>query len=421
MKTLTMVSLAVLACHASAIADPSPLTLPQAQAEAREHSSDRVAADADLVAAKTRTSTAGRALTHDPIAVGRYQQAAPGGDAGDRTWSLGLEWTFDISGAWNPRRDAARATVAGATHARTAALLDLDVAVAFAFAELADVQRRIARFTKLVELRQLAARIATRVRETGGGTQLEVDAATLDLHSAQIVAANARGDLETARIRLARLLGRRDPSGLTVADDIDMTPAPNIAATDELVDRDPRARSALAELAAARSLVEAASRGARPSITVGLEVGRVVNDIPVNTFAASPMLAGSWREWELALQISVPLPLIERNRTARASARADAVVAEARVAHIRAEVRSGYAEARARLVATVEAATAAAEIPPIIEREIQLLDKALRAGGIELDAWAQQARRLVEVGRTYDEAILALRRARASWVRLLQR
>jgi hypothetical protein len=64
---------------------------------------------------------------------------------------------------------------------------------------------------------------------------------------------------------------------------------------------------------------------------------------------------------------------------------------------------------------------AAADIPPILDREVQLLDKALRAGGIEFAAWAQQAHRLVEVGRSYDDAVLALQRARAAWARLAPR
>jgi cobalt-zinc-cadmium efflux system outer membrane protein len=404
-----------LAAHAQ----PAPLTLDQAQAEAREHAPERTTADADLAAAKARTRVAGRWVTQDPVLSGRYQQATP--DTSDRSWSVGLEWTIDISGAWTPRGEAARATVIAAAESRSSALLDLDVDVALAHAALADAQRRVARLGKMVELREVAMRIATRTRETGAGNQLDVDAATLDLRGSQIDAANARGDLDVARARLARLLGRGDGTGLTVEDKIDTTPIPTVSVTDALVERDPRVRAAAAESVAAKNQLEAERRAARPAITVGIEAGHIYNDIPERAFATMPTLTGEWREWEIGAQLSLPLPLFDRNRVARAGAHADVLLAEAKLARIRADVRGGYAEASARLTAAIDAANAAADIPAVIDREVQLLDKGLRAGGIELDAWAQQARRLIEVGRSYDEAILVLRRARAAWARLLQK
>lgn len=418
MRARSTIVMAVFLTHAaSATAQPAPLTLAQAQAEAREHAPERATADADLAAAKARTSVAGRRITHDPSAIGRYQQAAP--DTSDRSWSVGVEWTLDVSGSWTPRGEAGRATVAAASELRTSALLDLDVEVALAYAELAGAQRRVARLTKMVELREVAMRIATRTRETGAGSQLDVDAATLDLRASQIDAANARGDLEVARARLARLIGRADRTGLAAADEIDTAPIPNVSVTDALVERDPRVRAAAAELLAAKKQSEAERMAVRPAITLGLEAGRVNTDIPAGAFSTMPTLTGTWREWELGVQLTVPLPLFDRNRVARAGAHADVLLAEARLARIRADVRSGYAEVRARLASALDATNAAADIPAVIDREVQLLDKGLRAGGIELDAWALQARRLVEAGRSYDDTILGLRRTRAAWARLV--
>jgi hypothetical protein len=83
------------------------------------------------------------------------------------------------------------------------------------------------------------------------------------------------------------------------------------------------------------------------------------------------------------------------------------------------DVRAEIATAQGQLSGALAAIDAAADIPPILDREVQLLDRALRAGGIELSSWAQQAHRLVEIGRTYDAAVLALRRARAAWARVM--
>lgn len=412
-------AIAVFLLHSAAVAAQSAaLTLAQAQAEAREHSPERASTDADVAAAKARASGAGPRFTNNPALLARFAQEMP--DADNRTWSTGIEWAINISGAWHSRRQAAQENVKSVTESRTSALLDLDVDVALAFAEVADAQRRVARFSKMVELREVAMRIATRFRETGSGNQLDVDAATLDLRGSQIDVANARGDLDVARVRLARLLGRPESSSLTVADEIDTAGVADVSVTDALVDRDPRVRAAASELRAAQLQAEAERRAARPDITVSIEGGRVGNDIPAGTFATMPTLAGVWKEWEVNVQLSVPLPVFDRNVAARANANADVLVAEAKLARIRADVRSGYSEARARLAAALDAANGAADIPTVIDREVALLDKGLRAGGIELDAWAQQARRLIEVGRTYDEAIFGLRRARAAWARLSQ-
>jgi outer membrane protein TolC len=410
---------AIAAALASvARAQPAPLTLQQAQAEARAHAPERAVADAAVASAREREAVAGRWLTHDPVATGRYQQPAPGAGLDDRTWSLGLEWTIEVSGAWRARGQAARAAVTAADDERTAALLALDGEVAQAVAELADAQRRVARADRMIALRELAMHAAERTRGAGGGTQLDVDAATLDLRAAQIDGADARADLAASRVRLARLLGRPDAVGLEVADDVDRSPTPPLAMVDDLVERDPRVRSATAQLDAARLVADAERRAAIPGVTVGVELERARHDIPGGTFAAAPALGGTWSEWELGLQLSVPLPVVDRNRSARAAASADVRSLQTRLAAVRMDVRAEIAAAQARLSAAISAMDAAADIPPILDREVQLLDKALRAGGIEFSAWAQQAHRLADVGRTYDEVVLALGRARATWARL---
>ena len=401
-------------------AEPLPvLTLAQAQAEARQHAPERVAADAAVAGADARASAAGRRFTHDPIAIGRYQQPPSGTDGKDRAWSVGLEWTVDLSGAWRPRGAAGHSGLVAAQFARTGALVDLDVEVSIAFAEVADAQRRVARSTQMVALREQAAHAADRLRTTGSGNQLDLDASMLDLRATQVDAANVRGDLESARAHLSRLLGRRETT-IAVTDDLDLAAAPPRAAIDELVARDPRAKAAAAELDAARLVAEAEHKAARPGVTFGIEAGRTRHDIPAGAFASMPALTGAWNEWEIAVSLSVPLPVFDRNRVARASADADVLGAEARLAGVRADARRGIAEAQARLAAAVDAVNAASDVPTIIDRELQLLDKALRAGGIELGAFALQAHRLVEVGRVYDDAVLALRRARAAWTRYAQ-
>jgi cobalt-zinc-cadmium efflux system outer membrane protein len=407
----------VMAVSHRAAGDPI-LTLKQAQAEAREHAPERAIADAGLVAAKTRAAVAGRWITHDPVVIGRYQQPASRQDAGDRSYGAGLEWTLDVSGAWTAREAAARASVQGTQERRSAVLRDLDAVAANSFAEVADAQRRLARASQLLALNETAVRAAERRKSTGDGNQVDLDTALLERGVARINRASAQGELEGARARLARLLGRHDEATIRVSDDLERELVPPALFVDDLVARDPRVRAAMAELDAARAMVRAERLATLPEITLGLEIDHARHDIPGGAFTALPSLTGAWSEWELSIQLSLPLPLFHRNRIARAEASAQVVAAEAKLAQVRADVRTSVAEARARLTSAVEAADAAAEIPQIIEREFQLLDKALQAGSLDLGSWAQQARRLGEAGNAYDDAVLALRLARAAWARL---
>ena len=52
-----------------------------------------------------------------------------------------------------------------------------------------------------------------------------------------------------------------------------------------------------------------------------------------------------------------------------------------------------------------------------IGREYDLLDKAFRAGALDVNARAQSAKRLVEAGARLDAALRDLRVARARWIR----
>ncbi|HEU0036131.1 MAG TPA: TolC family protein [Kofleriaceae bacterium] len=397
----------------SSRAHAEPLSLARAQAEARAAAPSRVVADVVAAAARDRADAAGRRV-HDPVASTRYQQAGTASD--DRAWSFGLEWTLELTGAPRARQAAARASVDAADAERAAVLAELDATVALAHAELAGAQRRLARLSRMVELRELAVRVAERIRGSGSGTVLEVDAATLDLRATQIQVATARGDLAAAREQLAILIGRRDGSDLVATDELDTTPPGPF--DEAVVDRDPRVRAVAAQLVEARRIADAERLAVRPPITIAVELGRARHDIPAGSFAAQPDLTGAWTEWELGFQLAIPLPVFDRNRLARATARGDVRIREARLAQVKAEVRLEYATARDRLLAALDAVKAAADIPPILDREVSLLDKALRASAIELEAWAQQARRLVEAGQTYDEAVLAVHRARAAWLRL---
>jgi cobalt-zinc-cadmium efflux system outer membrane protein len=113
----------------------------------------------------------------------------------------------------------------------------------------------------------------------------------------------------------------------------------------------------------------------------------------------------------------VPLPVFDRQQLAKVEATARIAEAEARFSTTTATVGAELEGAWARIAAAREAYAALAGAPAIIEREFELLERAVRAGALDAVAQAQAIRRLLDAGARYDAAVLELRLARASWVR----
>jgi hypothetical protein len=83
--------------------------------------------------------------------------------------------------------------------------------------------------------------------------------------------------------------------------------------------------------------------------------------------------------------------------------------------------RSRCARSSHKRASTLQEAAAAyaevAKMPSIIDRESGLLEHAVRAGALDAVARAQDLRRVLDSGRRYDAAVLALRVVRAKWIR----
>jgi cobalt-zinc-cadmium efflux system outer membrane protein len=419
-KPWTLVALSLAMAPATRSWAERPLTLGEAQAEARAHAPDAAEVEAKLAAARRVAAPAGRIFRSDPVLRGQFEPGRAVGNDDERRWAVGLEWSIDVSGSWAPRGAAARANVAAAGFERDAGYAALDEAVAIAVAELAHRQRGLARTQSIAFLFDLAAQAAKRQLDIGQGNQLESDAAELDLRSARADIERARGELGRAQSRLARLLGRARGRGLQVADPAESAERPGGGEVDAVVSRDPRVRAVEAELVAARHAHRAANRSVLQPITLGAELGRAHQDIPAGSFdgvAGSGDLSARWIDWELMFSLAVPLPVFDRQVEARAESSAQATRAGARLRVVRAEVRAELDEAWASLDAAAGAHSALQDVPEIIEREFKLLEKALRAGAMDAVIRAQSLRRLEEAGQDHDRAVLDLRAARAAWIR----
>jgi outer membrane protein TolC len=398
----------------------SILTLEAAQAEARAHAPDVAELDASVRGAETVAAQAARKLRQNPEVSGAIGPGALVGRPEELSWNLGASLPIDISGSWKPRAASAQADLARAQQDREAGLRALDERVAGAVADVALRQRALARLARIAELLQLAADAAHRQFDVGQGTQLDADSADLDLASARVTLEHGRGELGSARVTLARLLGRTVREGLVVADPVEQ-PIPSVEPNFEaIVEQDPRIRASAAELEAAKFEDQMFARLTTPSPSFGVAYGYQRRDIPAGSFSGAPFansLTALWPDRELTFNLSMAVPLFDRQQEPRARATARILAAEAKLQSTRADVRAELTTAWETLQAASRALQAAGPMSGTIDRDVAFVEQAVRAGAFDSVQRTQALRRLIESGQVTDSAVRDFRTARAAWLR----
>lgn len=418
MRVLAPAALAVVLVVGSASAE-TRLSLSDAQAEARAHAPESAELEARLRGAQLAADAASRVFRSNPSLSGVYTPGSLTGHPDEQSWEVGLSHTFDLSVSWKPRGASAAADRDRAAHEREDGLRALDEAVALALADVAQLQRRVGRAEKIAKLQSVSSEAAHKQLEVGQGNQLDVDAADLDLAAARADTARALGDLDSARARLARLLGRENHVDVVVEDPTEASWVPAAITIALLVERDPRVRAVDAELRAARFELATQERTIWPELTVGTFYGYKRRDIPVGSFqgSAGAGLSARWADTELGFKLQFPLPVFERRQTERARASSRIFLAEVQLQKTQADVRQELESSWATLQATQKAFDELAKTREIIDREFDLLDKSFRAGALDAVARAIAVRRLQEAAGRYDVAVRDLRAARARWLR----
>ena len=408
-----------LVTGATRIYAQQPLTIADAQAEARAHAPEAAELEATVRSAEAIAAQASRKLRQDPVVSSSYFNGALIG-RDETAWSVDARLPVDLSGSWKPRSASATADVRRTEFDRENGLRALDEHVAIAVADVALQQRLVAREQRLVDLFAIAADSAHQQLNVGQGTQLDADSADLDLAGGRVALAQARGGLASARTRLARVLGRFSGEDLVVVDPAE--PAPPLARPDfdPLVEHDPRVRAALAEIDAATFERQMFERLVTPMPTFGLSTGYNRRDIPAGSFSGTPLaapLTANWVDRDLTFSLSLPLPLFDRQLEPRARATGRLLTAEARLRTARAGVRTELESTWNAYDAAARTLQAVADTPTIIERDAGFVEQAVRAGAFDAMTRYVALRRLEETGRRVDTAVRDYRAARAAWVR----
>ena len=397
----------------------TPLSLAEAQAEARAHAPEVAELGAALGGARLTADDARRVFRSDPTLTLGYAPGALIGKADEWSASAGLTWRVDVSGSWALRRDSAAANMSRVQWDTEGGLLALDEAVAVALADLALAQRAQIRSKRIAALFTVAAEAARKSLEVGEGNQLELDAAELDLSGA--VATSAQDDvaLEYARVRLARRLGRQDGSRLVALDEPPTLVFVSAVDVQALVDAAPQVRAAEADVKAAQLDVALQDRLVIPQPTLGAEFGLVRRGIPSSAFMgpAAANLSANWTDSDLGFTLSVPIPVLERNHESRTRAQVRALGAEAKLTRLRADVRTEIEGALSALRSASAGYQALAKTTELVDRDFLLLDKTVRAGALDAVARALALRRLEGAAVRADQALWEMRVALAGWTR----
>ena len=416
---LLVAATAVLAtAHARA---QRPLSVLDAQAEARAHAPETAEWQARVAGAEAIGAQASRRLREDPSVSSSYVQGGLVGRPDERAWTLGFSQPLDLSGSWKPRAASAAADIERTRHEREDGLRALDERVAIAVADLALAQRQLARGQRIADLHRLAAAALRQQFQAGTAPQIDADSAELDLSNALVSVEQGQGDLEQSRIRLARLLGRQGGGDLIVEDlpeaaDVSSAP-PDVAA---FVERDPRVRAAVADVDAASFERQMLERLVRAPISVAANYSRQTRDIPAGSFLGSPLagaLAANWTDAELAFNVSVGLPLFNRRREPLARATGRILAAEAKLRLARSDVRAELESSWAALQAAARTLQRVATTTAIIDRDVTFVEQAVTAGAFDTLTRTLELRRLQDAGRRADTAVRDLRAARAAWFR----
>ena len=396
-----------------------PLTLADAQSEARAHAPETRELQAVIQGAQTVAAQAKRRFRQDPTLAGSYFNGALIGQD-ETTASVDVSLPVDVSGSWKPRAASAQADLQRATFDRDNGLLALDEQVAVAFADVALLQRRSVREMQIENLYSIAADAVHRQLGVGQAAQLDADSADLDLTAARISLAQVSGELAQVQGRLARLLGRTGNEAIVVTDNPETAALPPRPDFSVLIEHDPRVRAARAEIDAATFERQTYERLVTPMPTFGVSAAYNRRDIPAGSFTGAPFagsLVANWHEPELAFNVSLPLPLFDKQLEPRAHATARLLTAEAHLQTVQADVRAELQATWATFEASAAALQAVADTSALIDRDAMFVDQAVRAGQFDALTRSVELRRLEDAGVRLDTAVRDYRAARAAWVR----
>lgn len=382
-------------------ATESPLPLEAALQQAASRHPELLAQQRQLPIAESELIRAGYWLPENPVLQ------ASVGRGGDADLGVSLSQRLDIAGQRLLRLDVAGLGVdrvkAEIARVRQTALAETKGA----FFNLLYWQERLALAKAMVAVNGELDRIAQLRLKAEDIAPVDATLVRLAYETAQASQTEVESQLAVARTALNRLLGRPIMDAVTVAGVLPPTAAPPVATaalTEALAHRPD-----LQAIDLQRQRLEAElvlwQREAVPSPTLGLDYGRQSDS---SLGWNSPV---QFQSHSLALQVSLPIPVIDRRQPEQARTQAELQALEASRAALAATIAQDVTQAVTTWqLRRAPAATYAAMLPKL-EANVALLRSAYREGQVDLqrvllaqDQLVQTRTALLDVQRQLRQA-----------------
>lgn len=379
----------------------APLDADAVVREAVSRNHDLKAARAQVDAALGRLKQAG--LWSNPRLELSNETDKPFANEGEYSRSVGFSQDFPISGRLARAEDVARVDVARALAEVNEVERKLIGDVAAAFYDVAAIDQKQAIRDRLIgSLEGLV--VASKARyKAGEVSELDVNAATLELLRLKQERTRLAGEREAAIRTLAGLSGYGVNDALPLDTKLPPLKEPSPAAQliTQAIERRPDLR--LLALSADRADAERAlaSASAWEDWTVGLGVRRGRNVIE----GAPPQPTDD----ALMMTLAIPVPLFNHNEGSKASAAAESNAAREQHTALSQRIENEIAGLRERAVRLLEAVTVyQQEALPLSRKNSETARNAYRSGQISIAEVVQAERQENEIGMTYAETLAQL-------------
>ncbi len=385
-----------------------PLTLRRAVERALQQNPGVNHAAAEIEAAEARLNDASGLLRDNPelsVAAGpRYTEEGTQLDLG-----VQLTQPVEIAGQRGARMEAAEAALLAARARLQNERAEVVARARTSFAAVLAAQARVEVAGAAVSFANRSLDAARDRMTAGAASQIDVNAALVELGRAQREYLGARQRLVVERAHLAALLGLDPREDLEVAGALEPTKGQNaeVASTDEAAIQ--LALKQRADLAAARAALEAAraesslaNRSALPTPSLGVGYTRET------------------RENVIQGLLSVPIPVFSQGQAERGAANARVRQAEIELGSVERRIMGETRVAVQRLAAAREIVHAyQSQVGEAAQQNVGLVQEGYRAGKLDLFQLLLIQRDALDARRSYIDALEELAAAAAELDRVL--
>lgn len=322
---------------------------------------------------------------------------------------LGLRQQLEISGQRGARVAAADRLLELSSAEIEDARWRVHCDVHEAFHRMLVQRERAALAAQIVVFQEDVLRLVERQVKAGETARLSLRLGEAEVAQAKQLQVAAEHSLLASRIQLAQLAGwpSDSPPAPAGATEAPKDPPPLVVLQKAAQLNHPALRVAGARVEEARARIDVADRDGSVKPSIGIDYGR---EAALRSQGANHVLLGV---------VSVPIPLFQRNQSARAAARADADVANAEVNAIIQLLQAQVGLARSEVLAAATRSRAySAEILPKFEENLLLLRRSFELGEIDLLSLSVGRERFLQIQHDalsaqleYFSALASLERA----------